>query len=107
MSPRQPLSSRYTPLGYRNAPKGWGTSLVADPDRAPLVIRAFEEMATGRFTKMEILARLNSSGLRSRRGQPISPQTLTSMPQNRLYMGEVASADFRRFAPRRLRAAGV
>ena len=82
------------PLGYLNAPKWSGQSLVPDPERAPLVRRAFDEMATGRFTKMDVLASVNAAGLRSRRGFPISPQTLSSMLQNRLYVGEVASADF-------------
>lgn len=82
------------PLGYLNAPKWSGKSLVHDPDRAPLVQRIFTEMATGRFTKLEVLASANAAGLRSRRGYPVSPQTLSSMLQNRLYIGEVASEDF-------------
>ncbi len=39
------------PLGYLNAPKWSGKSLIPDPERADLVKRAFEEFATGRFTK--------------------------------------------------------
>ena len=36
-----------------NPPKWSGKRLVPDPDRAPLIARAFEELATGRFTKQE------------------------------------------------------
>ena len=43
------------PLGYLNAPRAMGKSLMADPERAPLVRRAFEEYATGRFTKEQLL----------------------------------------------------
>jgi site-specific DNA recombinase len=43
------------PLGYLNAPRQFGTSLMPDPERAPLVRRAFEEFATGRFTKRKYL----------------------------------------------------
>jgi hypothetical protein len=43
------------PLGYLNAPKWSGKSLAPDPDRAPLVTRAFGDFATGRFTKEEVL----------------------------------------------------
>ena len=39
------------PLGYLNAPRAMGKSLIADPERAPLARRAFEEYATGRHTK--------------------------------------------------------
>jgi len=30
---------------------------LPDPERAPLIARAFEEPATGRFTKQEVIAR--------------------------------------------------
>jgi DNA invertase Pin-like site-specific DNA recombinase len=43
------------PIGYLNAPGAMGKSLMADPERAPLVRRAFEEYATGRFTKQQVL----------------------------------------------------
>ena len=41
------------PLGYLNAPRAMGKSLMPDPERAPIVRRAFEEYATGRFTKQQ------------------------------------------------------
>jgi hypothetical protein len=47
-----------------------------DPERAPLVGRAFEEYATGRFTKQEILQNVTTWGLRTRRGVPLNPQTI-------------------------------
>jgi site-specific DNA recombinase len=43
------------PLGYLNAPRAIGKSLIADPERALLVRRAFEEYATGRHTKEQLL----------------------------------------------------
>src|SRR5246500_5366857 len=45
------------PLGYLNAHTRSGKSLVPDPDRAALVAQMFDEYATGRFTKQEVLAR--------------------------------------------------
>src|SRR3982751_140073 len=56
------------PLGYLNAPKWSGKSLAPDPDRASLVTRAFEDFATGRFTKEEVLDTVTRLGLRTRRG---------------------------------------
>jgi site-specific DNA recombinase len=46
------------PIGYLNAPRAMGKSLMADPERAPLVRRTFEEYATGHFTKEQLLRRL-------------------------------------------------
>ena len=63
------------PLGYLNAPKWSGKSLVLDPERASLVREMFEDYATGRFTKQEVLARTTESGLRTRRGLVLSPQS--------------------------------
>src|SRR3954470_13374346 len=56
------------PLGYLNAHRSTGRSLIPDPQRAPLVRRVFEHYATGRFTKQEVIARATAAGLRSRKG---------------------------------------
>src|SRR6478752_3250012 len=42
------------PIGYVNAPRAMGKSLIPDPERAALVRRAFQDFATGRFTKHEV-----------------------------------------------------
>src|SRR5207244_7936821 len=52
------------PLGYLNAPRAMGKSLVPDPERAPLVRRAFQDFATGQFTKDEVRKRVIALGLR-------------------------------------------
>src|SRR5436305_13424347 len=62
------------PLGYLNAPKWSGKSLVPDPDRAELVKRAFEDLATGRYTNQEVIVRATAAGLRRRKGMTVSPQ---------------------------------
>src|SRR5918994_434928 len=51
------------PLGYLNAPRRTGKSLIPDPERAPLVRRAFQDFATRRFTKDEVLRNVNALGL--------------------------------------------
>src|SRR5258706_9861802 len=55
------------PIGYLNAPRAMGKSLMADPERAPLVRRAFEEYATGRFSKQQVLEQARAWGLTNRR----------------------------------------
>src|SRR5262245_31329459 len=82
------------PLGYLNAPRALGKSLIPDPERAPLVRRAFQEFATGRFTKQETLRNIIALGLTTRRGKPVPSQTFDAMLRNRVYIGQVDVPDF-------------
>src|SRR6059036_2509447 len=82
------------PLGYMNAPRAMGKSLVPDPERAPLVKQVFEDFATGRFTKQEVIARMTEAGLRTRRGLVLSPQSFGQMVRNSIYVGRVESPDY-------------
>jgi site-specific DNA recombinase len=54
------------PIGYLNAPRAMSKSPMPDPERALLVRRAFEEYATGRFTKQQILKQSRAWGLTKR-----------------------------------------
>jgi len=58
-----------------------------------LIARAFEEFATGRFTKQEIIARVTALGLRTRRGLVLSPQSFGQMMRNAIYIGKIESPD--------------
>jgi DNA invertase Pin-like site-specific DNA recombinase len=82
------------PLGYLNAPKWSGKSLVHDPERAQLVKSAFEDLATGRYTKQEVIARATAAGLRSRKGLMLSPQSFGQMMRNPIYIGKIDSPDY-------------
>ena len=82
------------PLGYLNAPKWSKASLVYDPERGPLVRRAFEDLATGHYTKQEVIARATEAGLRSRKGLRLSPQSFGQMMRNPIYVGRVESPDY-------------
>jgi hypothetical protein len=53
-------------------------SLVHDPDRVELK-RAFEDLAPGRYTRHEVIARAIAAGLRSRKGLTLSPQSFGQM----------------------------
>src|SRR2546428_9642341 len=81
------------PLGYLNAPKWSGKSLVPDPERAAFVKQVFEDFATGRFTKQEVLARVTEVGLRTRRGLALSPQSFGQMMRNSIYIGRIVIPD--------------
>ena len=82
------------PLGYLNAPKWSGKSLVPDPDRGALVAKAFEEFATGRFTKEEVLGIVTRLGLRTRSGLTLNPQSFGRMLTSRLYAGFIDVPEF-------------
>jgi site-specific DNA recombinase len=82
------------PLGYLNAPRSAGKSLIGDPARAPLVRRAFEEFATGRYTKDDVRKRVIELGLMTRRGRPAPAQTFDAMLRNRVYIGRIEVPDY-------------
>jgi site-specific DNA recombinase len=82
------------PLGFLNAPKWSGKSLIPDPERAPLVKEMFEDFATGRFTKQEVLARVTERGLRTRRGLVLAPQSFGQMLRNTIYIGLIDSPEY-------------
>src|SRR5918992_3693977 len=77
------------PIGYLNAPRSLGRSLVHDPERAPLVRRAFEEYATGQYTKEQLLKRARTWNLTNRRGKPLTSQAIGVLLRNQLYAGIV------------------
>ena len=82
------------PLGYMNAPRAMGKSLIPDPERAPLVRRAVQDFATGRFTKHEVRNAVIALGLKTRPGQPVPSQTFDGMLRKRVYIGQVDVPDY-------------
>ena len=68
------------PIGYVNAPRATGKSLMPDPERAAIVRRLFKHYATGTYTKQEILQKATEWGLTNRRGQPLSSHAIGVVP---------------------------
>jgi hypothetical protein len=77
------------PIGYINVSQRQGHNLIPDAKTASLVTKAFEMAATGLHTKAEILETVNSLGLRTRKGLPLSAQTFHRLLQNPIYAGWV------------------
>ena len=75
------------PIGYVNAPRSAGRSLLQDPERAPVIRKAFEDYATGRFNKQQMLERVTADGLLNRRNRPLSSQAIGMLLRNQLYAG--------------------
>lgn len=53
----------------------------------------FEDFASGRFTKQEVLARLTERGLRTRRGLVVAPQSFGQMLRCTVYIGRIESPE--------------
>src|SRR5579862_8465605 len=63
------------PIGSLNDEKAtFGANIVPDPERAPLIRKAFEMIATGQYKKTEVLKTVTELGLRTRKGKTLSPQ---------------------------------
>lgn len=82
------------PLGYVNAPRRMGASLIPDPANADLVRAAFEMFSTGRYTRSEVLAEMTRRGLRGRQGRTLGPQRFGMLLRNPLYIGVMNAAVF-------------
>lgn len=82
------------PIGYLNAPRAMGKSLMLDPERAPMVRRVFEEYAIERFTKQQVLERSRTWGLTNRRGRPLTSQAIGVLLRNELYAGVVDVTEY-------------
>ncbi len=77
------------PIGYAKPELRDGPSLVPHPKAARLVRLAFEDYATGRYSKEDVRARVNALGLRSPDGKPLSPQSFDNLLRNPAYTGRV------------------
>ena len=76
------------PLGYTNGRDAENNkTLLHDPDRAPLVKKAFELYATALHTKVQVRSRMQVEGLRSRKGKPLGAETFDRMLRNPRYAG--------------------
>jgi site-specific DNA recombinase len=73
------------PLGYRDM--GAGKAKEIDPIAGPLVRKAFEMYATGRYTVDELRVEMTARGLRNKRGTPISLNSLWYVLRNPFYVG--------------------
>ncbi len=78
------------PLGYRNVVRPDGKKgIEVDPASGPMVIKLFEECATGNASIPVLAAVANDSGLRMRKsGNKVHVSTMHRILRNPFYMGE-------------------
>jgi site-specific DNA recombinase len=77
------------PLGYLQGSHG---RLEPDPERAPLMRWAFEQLASGDFAQEEVRRQVNERGLRTAAGKKIGRGPWHKMVRNPLYGGRVVHA---------------
>lgn len=87
---RNGIWPQMTPIGYLNERRG--KVIIPDPERAPLVRKAFELYATGGYTIDRVTAAVREMGLTSRPtqrlpSQPLSRAQIHRMLRNPIYCG--------------------
>jgi site-specific DNA recombinase len=83
------LSGRWcwtAPIGYLSGGKR-RTSLVPDPECAPLIKQLFDLVASRRFGLKEALDEVTAMGLRNKKGKRLPPETLGHVLRNPIYTG--------------------
>ena len=81
------------PLGYLNGDtRARQPSLLLDPERAPLMRRAFELAAE--HPLVDVLAEVTRLGLRTHKGREVAKQTLSAALRNPLYIGRINAPSF-------------
>jgi len=79
------------PLGYFSGGAKNRASLVPDPERAPLIKKLFELVASRQYTPNDALSEVTALGLKTRLGNRIPPETLGHVLRNQIYCGTVES----------------
>jgi site-specific DNA recombinase len=83
------------PLGYRNVQANGTKNLAIDEERAPMIRKAFELLATGSYKTDDVLKAVNAMGLRTVRGTAVTPQSFSQMIRNPIYMAWIQSGQNR------------
>jgi site-specific DNA recombinase len=73
------------PIGYLD--RGSGKAKEIDPAKGPLVRKAFELYASGRYSLATLRTELTRRGLHNRRGRPLSLNGLSVVLNNPFYIG--------------------
>jgi hypothetical protein len=80
----------HAPTGYVNVSSKTGANIEPDPQRGPLMTRAFELVGAGLHKKSEVLKIVTTEGLTTRSGKPVATQSFDHMLRNPVYAGWVS-----------------
>jgi site-specific DNA recombinase len=84
------ISPFHPPLGYRNSNRRGDKKSSPDVPEQPLfelLQKAWKEAATGAHTKAGMRRLMTSWGILTRKGRPLTPQTIDNFFRNRYYAG--------------------
>jgi hypothetical protein len=81
------LNVEFQAVDYLNIKSKTGPYIKPDGERAPLIARAFELMATGLHKKIDVLRLVTSKGLTTKTGKPVTPQSFDRILGNPIYAG--------------------
>jgi hypothetical protein len=87
------------PIGYVNINSKAGPNIKPDGERAPLIARAFELMATGLHKRSDVLKFVTSEGLTTLTGKPVSPRSFDNILKNPIYAGWIPLSKSRECPP--------
>ena len=73
------------PFGYINNPRT--RNIEPDPTKARLIVRAYKEYATGKYTLLSLGAFLAEHGMTTRAGAPLAIASVKRILINRAYLG--------------------
>jgi site-specific DNA recombinase len=78
------------PIGYLNVRATRDTAnLIPDPERAPLIRKAFELYGTGTVSRANVLRQVTNLGLTAHGGKPLAAQSFENLLRNPIYAGWV------------------
>ena len=84
------------PVGYLNRKDDSGVPFgIIDSQRGNIITAIFKKMSTGSYTQKQIRDHFNSLGFTTRRGNPLSSQTLNRILSNRTYTGMILVSEER------------
>lgn len=86
---RQGYWPSFAPIGYLNTRIHGRKAIEPDPERAPLVVKLFENYASGDVALGELAKLAGSSGLTHKgSGKPLARSAIHSLLKNRIYYGD-------------------
>jgi len=77
------------PIGYRNVQNNGSKCIVVDRERAALIKKSFELIASGSYSSDAVLRTVSALGLRTPNGLVLPKQSFSKMLKNPIYAGWV------------------
>lgn len=77
----------WAPMGYINTKVNGHPNIIPDPKTAPIVVKVFEEYATGKYSLGTMIEQIEKWGLKTKKDKHISKSHLQKILMNTAYYG--------------------